>query len=1728
MKAARYRVALLVIALVCITIAIVVRLALSPVGVSIALSTQGLRLRGGDFDFGLRHTKITGLAINSARDEPVFRADTVDFTYRPTLSLRLRSPLVTVIRRSDGSWNLPLSQNASPQSTPGPGGITLPPHLRAELEVSNGELDVEQPHLLDRAARALRVKQIALIANIDSDGESSYRLRAHIGHAPVIAQGGIDAPRGLAMHRLRITELPMASLLNAIIDSDAFVVHSGNISELNLEAYGSGKRGEAVIGDHLAGQTTLTHFGASIVGLNQPLEDVHGDVMLSDDMLTFDHAQGTLAGLPFRAEGGIYAFNHPYLQISLDGNGRLEQLRGLFDFSQQLPVSGPLALHATVEGPVTSPMVRVDLAASRLQYQAMPLTLRGGMIVYDGGAVDIAPLIFQYGDIDFSAGGTIAIGDHVRPQVVVKAAAPSLALPYLDGVFGGTVDATALISGEDSALEGRVVIDGRDGSRTLRGLGHLDGKGEGIIGPLVLADGAHNVLAGAALDRPQHVLVGMLDTNGAQIHPSLAALPGLVLPRIPPVTAALDGTLAVGGDYSTYLLAGNVQARNVAYAGRYAADVVRLAFSGDTRRLSLDQAEMQGPLGALHVTGYAGTSGGAVAGELTANLGAIGKLFGRSELRGTVSAPFDAQSDGRLFAVDLANAQFTDASAFGIPFTSLNASALSDGKMLTLKADAHVAGGELLAGGDLLHGIGVSFAGLQDQAVLPHALLDGAGLVSGPTIAQAQVSGVLLARGVLLQGLSLSASSAFHADAHDLTLSNGLIQGPGLLAQLAGGVSDLGNGGHIDAHARVVDASIESMTQVLMPQSIGYYPRGSVNADVHIGGTLTAPTVIGQINVPEGSISGMHFQNAQTQLEATAKLLRLRHGSVMVGKTLLHAGGAYDGQNFRSYVNAHQANLADFNDLFDQNDMLAGTGGVRITAATGKDQIRTLADVDLRNVRVSSFDLGTTQAHWQSKGREIRGSLGVDGLSGKLAVTGGLEVAAQHPLVHVLRRSRLDLQGSVADLDLDHWLPALGVTIPVSGRLNMAGRASGNLSTLTADLTIAAHGAMVGPLPIDEAQAHLTAKQGRAIVDQAHVVVHGATADASGNFGFNATDPIVLALHANAPDIGDLATAVVQALRSERANSIGMASVGSQADHVLAMLSPLKGAASTSLTITGSMLKPHFVGALDVESAQIHALPIPRILASFALEGKKLALTDAEVALEKGDITIAGSLPLVLSPFAIGPGDAPLSLNVSADHIDVGSFTALLPPKSTLHGVLDGAIALEGTPASPQLFGQLDLAGADFVSPLESVPIRAASGSLRLGGRSANLTAGATVGGGVFALSGKASVANLTAIGLNSDYTLKATATHAAVDIANFGRGTIDANVDVSHVTDGVPKVAGTVALSDAQIPFSVFYNPAAANAPPANSLFSETQLHVTLIAGKNARVRSGSIDLGAGGQALLEGTVAHPTLAGAFTANGGTLTYFNRVFHVDSGRVAFDPVEGINPHITAKAITTVNDPDTNVAHNTSGRVTINLDVHGTLDHLDVALSSDPSYDRQQILGLLLNAPLLGAVHFNQTTGADPSANNGLNLPVANTNSGQVSVSQEAFSLVNAQFTQSLLAPISSALGGAVGLSDLAVDFDQTGGLDLSARRHIFGNVYAFFRDSLGMPTRQSLGLDFQPNDATAVSVSIFQEQALTTLGRSNTTALFPTQQSVQESASSASGGAITSGVSFSLNHRFP
>jgi translocation and assembly module TamB len=513
--------------------------------------------------------------------------------------------------------------------------------------------------------------------------------------------------------------------------------------------------------------------------------------------------------------------------------------------------------------------------------------------------------------------------------------------------------------------------------------------------------------------------------------------------------------------------------------------------------------------------------------------------------------------------------------------------------------------------------------------------------------------------------------------------------------------------------------------------------------------------------------------------------------------------------------------------------------------------------------------------------------------------------------------------------------------------------------------------------------------------------------------------------------------------------------------------------------------------------------------------GRDLVLSGAEVGFAKGNLTLAGSLPLQLEPFSIGPESAPLALDVAATGIDLTDFASLLPSGSTLRGRFDGHVALGGTVGEPRLRGQTTVAGGVLETPFERQPLTNIAAALDFRERGARLVSlHAEAGGGSVDASGRVRFADLTRPTTDASYSFEARAKALRLDLPEFGRGTIDGSLSLTHAPGELPTLTAAATMQDGVIPFSALLLAAgsASSGPPESVIVApagadgtgpsrpgDVRLALSVTAGRNVRVRSGNVDIGGRGALSITGTRFAPVLSGGFDSTGGTLTYFNTLFRVQRGTVTFEPDLGVVPELRAVATTHVTDPDPNPTRNLSGFADISLDITGPVTNLAINLTSDPPYGREQILGLLLSAPQLGATNLFdpnssiQPLGVLPAGQTGpnggrtlagLEAQRPATAPGDIfatTVGEEAFGVVNAQFTRNLLAPFETAFSDAIGLSAVNINVDYTGNVGLTARKILGKTVNAIYATTFGYPYRQSVGFELRPSASTAAQLTVFQ-----------------------------------------------
>lgn len=938
-----------------------------------------------------------------------------------------------------------------------------------------------------------------------------------------------------------------------------------------------------------------------------------------------------------------------------------------------------------------------------------------------------------------------------------------------------------------------------------------------------------------------------------------------------------------------------------------------------------------------------------------------------------------------------------------------------------------------------------------------------------------RVSGTVVVAGGRYRNFDVNGSAGLSFDRDALDVHNAEVALGPLFVGVAGKIRGIAPGTalapHYDLTAQVHSSDVGTLVASVQPRSANLV-EGSIDANVHVGGFGSAPDVSGTIAAAEGSINGLSFRDFHSALDGNLASVALNGGSVVVGDSAIGLSATATRTGDAAFsVSAPHLDLADLNDFFDQGDMLGGTGSLALQAhVAGRQILGTSGNARFADARVRRIALGSVAARWSSSGETIATALRFGGPTGELALNGSIAPNAR----------RVDLHAAASNLDLGVWLPMLGFNAPVTvtGKLDARTDVVGIYPDVAMQVHAAVFGGTAGRLTIDRFEFDASAAHGRGTIASAALDLPYLTTTGSGTFGLRPNDQLALALHSTSPDVGEFLA---------RAGEKNIA---------------VHGTLDSTLRIEGTPEQPRLDDAVAMDSVRYGSFSLPRVAANVEADRHAVDVRGGEIDFTRGRALVSAHVPIDLKRSKATLVDAPISASLTAEDVELSNFVDLLPKGTQLTGRVDGRVDANGTIAAPRLAGSLALRNGTYDGPVEKSPITGISADLAFGGNRAQLQSHALVGGGTITAQATAALADLRSPG-SATFTAQARATNARLDLPAYFQGTLNGSVALVRSGTAIPQVTGDMTVANARIPLNSLLNQH--GGPKQGPGLPNVAFHdVRLTAGSNVRVQSANVDVGTTGAALLGGTLDAPTLAGTFRSTGGSLSFY-RNFYIEHAAVTFDPSSGVIPDIDAVATTFVPDPAT----------AVRLQVTGQVTNMNLELASDPSYDREQILGLLVGAQQFGAVRGVQSSGGG-------------TFSAGSAAQSLAFGQLNTAFTRTLLEPISASLGGSLGFTEVQITSDIQTGLGVNAVKALGKYVNAIYAQSFGYPRTQSIALEAHPNVATGLRLSAYTSTGPT---------LFALQQQPQPIAfgvlnlnplTAYSPITGTNGVTFAYLRKFP
>jgi len=477
--------------------------------------------------------------ITSLRNEPIAEIPRLEVAYdlRDWLpggkrlyglkAVDAASPHVTIVRRPDGSYNIPIPNlQAKPPRPQRP--------LIVTARVRDGSIEiVDQRSQALPSQRRLYVQDLNVDADVSTTARSRYSVSLGYGERrdrlyPVRGRGDLNPQDGYVNQHWSAREFPIAAAANFVTDSASLRFLTGMLRDVDARYVGlAGASG--ILRAHLAANATLSGARIAITGLSQPIDNVRGAVDVYDDGLTTTRLDANLAAVPVQISGGIYGMGNPRLRVAVRGSGETEQLRTAFTQAARLPIDGPLRFGLLVEGPTARPITWIDLHSPHLTYASTPLDGLAGLVAFEGREVDVVALNAAYRRLNLAARGRAAF--ERRPAAIdmlLGVESPPGGIPYVGGLLPQIpLHSVAVATADDpKAIALRGAIWGGRAAQRIDGIFNVDGRGTGSVGPLSIRNGASSIYARVALDRRNDSSLGLIAARNFPVGPEAAAVSG--------------------------------------------------------------------------------------------------------------------------------------------------------------------------------------------------------------------------------------------------------------------------------------------------------------------------------------------------------------------------------------------------------------------------------------------------------------------------------------------------------------------------------------------------------------------------------------------------------------------------------------------------------------------------------------------------------------------------------------------------------------------------------------------------------------------------------------------------------------------------------------------------------------------------------------------------------------------------------------------------------------------------------------------------------------------------------------------------------------------------------------------------------------------------------------------------------------------------------------------------
>ncbi len=341
------------------------------------------------------------------------------------------------------------------------------------------------------------------------------------------------------------------------------------------------------------------------------------------------------------------------------------------------------------------------------------------------------------------------------------------------------------------------------------------------------------------------------------------------------------------------------------------------------------------------------------------------------------------------------------------------------------------------------------------------------------------------------------------------------------------------------------------------------------------------------------------------------------------------------------------------------------------------------------------------------------------------------------------------------------------------------------------------------------------------------------------------------------------------------------------------------------------------------------------------LEDNVVTLESCVLKVAGQDLFASGAIPLDLEKDTI-------DLSIRASRVQLSDITELLPDTVNVSGIMDIDLTVRGQLRAPELDGRIRLENVKYVR--QDLVIDSLNSLARFNNSSVSIEdLRGRANRGRFSAHGFVDVTD----GHIDTLSLKITADKIDYRNKDLGKYVFSTGLQVSARNDTF-KIEGEVVIDTAKydVPFRLqdivgMLTKANRPAPEQPKILNQIYCDVGISAPNDVRIDNQVADLEVSVDLQLKGYLARLNVYGSIISVGeGKIAYLGKKFNISHAAVHFDNPYKIDPVIDLSASTTVSAED--------GDYEIYMQLEGTVNEWQLALSSSPPLPEQDIVSLLL------------------------------------------------------------------------------------------------------------------------------------------------------------------------------